>query len=108
MNRSLFVPDWRDQVVFSSQGPQPQVLHDDGRIKVVVVALEPGGQIPVHPAEAGVYHFLEGTGQMHVGEECFDLQAGSTVVVPDGRPRGISARDRLAFIAVRVAGIGRD
>ncbi len=102
MDQALFVPNWRDRVIFSAGGPQPQVLHEDARIKVVVAGLEPGGQIPNHPAEAGVYHFLEGAGQMVVEEQTFDVQAGSTVIVPAGASRGMTASSRLAFVAVRV------
>jgi quercetin dioxygenase-like cupin family protein len=99
----LFFPNWRDKVIFSAPGPQPQVLVEDGPVKVVVVGLEPGGRIPIHPGDFGVYHFLEGAGQMHVGEAAFDVQAGSTVIVPAGASRGMNATTRLAFIAVRVA-----
>jgi mannose-6-phosphate isomerase-like protein (cupin superfamily) len=103
MDQPLFFPNWRNTIVFSAGGPQPQVLHEDSAVKVVVVGLEPGGQIPVHPGAAGVYHFLEGEGQMRVGEDAFDVQAGGTVVVPAGAARGMTARTRLAFIAVRIA-----
>ena len=62
MDQTLFFPNWRDKVIFSAGGPQPQVLHEDAKVKVVVVGLEPGGRIPVHAGSAGVYHFLEGRG----------------------------------------------
>jgi mannose-6-phosphate isomerase-like protein (cupin superfamily) len=104
MNQTLFFPDWRERIVFSAPGPQPQVLHEDDKIKVVVVGLEAGGQIPAHPGGGGVYHFLEGAGQMVVGDEVFAVQAGATLVIPDGATRGLLAQTRLAFIAVRVAG----
>jgi quercetin dioxygenase-like cupin family protein len=103
VEQTLFFPDWRDKVIFSAGGPQPQVLHEDARSKVVVVGLEAGGRIPVHPGDFGVYHFLEGAGQMTVGGETFAVQAGATVVVPAGAPRGMTALARLAFIAVRIA-----
>jgi quercetin dioxygenase-like cupin family protein len=104
MNQSLFFPDWHDKIIFSAGRPQPQVLHEDDKVKVVVVGLEPGGQIPVHPGEAGVYHFLEGAGQMRAGDETYEVQAGGTVVVPAGASRGMTAHTRLAFFAVRIAG----
>ena len=104
MEQTLFFPDWCAKVIFSASGPQPQVLHEDTKVKVVVVGLEPGGQIPPHPGDFGVYHFLEGAGQMRVGEQVFDVQAGATVVVPTGATRGMTVRARLAFIAVRIAG----
>ena len=104
MSQASFFPNWRDKVIFSATGPQPQVLHEDGPVKVVVVGLESGGRIPVHPEGLGVYHFLEGAGQMAVGDETFAVQAGATVVVPAGATRGMTVQTRLAFIAVRIAG----
>ena len=104
MEQTLFFPDWRDKVIFSAGGPQPQVLHEDAKVKVVVVGLEPGGRIPVHAGGAGVYHFLEGAGQMVVGDEVFAVQTGATLLIPDGAQRGLTTQTRLAFIAVRIAG----
>ena len=103
MNQPLFFPNWRDKVIFSAPGPQPQVLHEDAQVKVVVVGLEPGGRIPIHAGGAGVYHFLEGTWQMAVDDQTFAVQAGATLVIPDGAARGLTAQTRLAFIAVRIS-----
>lgn len=98
----LHYPNWRDQVVFSSGGPQPKVLFEDAKFKTVVAGLEPGQKIPLHPEGAGVYHFLDGAGWMLVGEERFPVQAGSTVLAPAGAARGMEATTRLAFIATRI------
>ena len=68
----------------------------------VVAGLEAGQKIPKHPEGAGVYHFLEGTGWMLVGEERFPVQAGATVLAPAGTARGMEATTRLAFIATRI------
>ena len=100
MNQPHYFPDWRTVIVYSPGAPQPQVLHQDETTKVIVVGLEPGGEIPVHPGHAGVYHFLEGAAAMTVAGEVVDVQAGATMVVPAGVPRGMKATTRLAFIAV--------
>ncbi len=68
----------------------------------MVAGLEPGAKIPPHPEGPAIFHFLEGTGQMIVGDQAYAVQAGATVVVPDGAVRGIEAETRLAFLAVRV------
>ncbi len=86
MNQSFFFPDWRTHVVYSAGGPQPQVLHQDATTKVIVVGVEPGGEIPVHPGHGGVYHFLEGAAAMTVDGQILDAQAGATVIVPAGIP----------------------
>ena len=102
MNQPAFFANWRERVVYGAAGPQPQVLHEDERIKVVVVGLEAGAHIPIHAGGAGVYHFLEGAGQMRVAANRYAVAAGSTVIVPAGAERGMVADERLAFIAVRL------
>jgi mannose-6-phosphate isomerase-like protein (cupin superfamily) len=50
-----------------------------------------------------MYHFLEGSGLMTVGEETFAIRAGATVIVPDGIVRGMNAKTRLIFIGAKGA-----
>ena len=101
MNQPQYFPRWQDEIVYSAAGPQPQILYEDNRKKVVLVGLEPGAQIPDHPGDAGVYHFLEGSAQMRVESETYEVEAGGIVIVPAGATRGMSAHTRLALIAVR-------
>ncbi len=95
----IYFPDTKAQAVFAAGGPEPQFLMDTPKFKVLVAGLNPGGQIPVHPAEAAMYHFLEGEGLMTVGDESFAVKPGVTVVVPSGARRGMNARTRLIFLA---------
>lgn len=50
------------------------------------VTLEPhGGQVPWHNQEQEeVYYVVEGTGEMCLGEEMQDMQAGQMVYIPSG------------------------
>jgi copper chaperone CopZ len=66
--------------------------------RAVVVGLEAGQRIPPHPSSAAAYHFLEGTGWMHVDGQRLPVETGATVVVPAGLPRGVEAGTRLAFL----------
>jgi quercetin dioxygenase-like cupin family protein len=97
VSRIYFI-DTKSQAVFSPEGPQPQFLIDTPQFKVLVVGLEAGAQIPVHPAEAAMYHFLEGEGLMTVGDETVAVKPGVTVVVPAGEKRGMNARTRIVFL----------
>ena len=87
--------------VFAADGPKPQFLIDTPKFKTLVVGLEAGQQIPVHPAEAAMYHFLEGTGLMTVGDETFAIKPGVTVIAPDGASRGMNAKTRLIFLGAK-------
>ncbi|HBY99626.1 MAG: hypothetical protein M5U01_07150 [Ardenticatenaceae bacterium] len=94
----ILYPDWREKVAFSSEGPNPQALMETDKLKVVLVGMEAGQKIPVHPMPPAVYHFLDGSGWMTVNEERFAVGPGATVVTPAGATRGIEAETRLAFL----------
>src|SRR5512146_1718274 len=93
---------WEERVKYSEAGPEPQVLADDGQMKVVLCGLRPGQAIPTHPEGKSVFTILEGEGMMTVNDQTFPVAQGMTVLVPAGGRRGIQAKTRLVFQAVRV------
>lgn len=102
MSATLF-PSWKEVVVFSPEGPQPQILLETEKSRAVIAGLEPGQKIPAHPEGPAVYHFLEGSGWMIVDGERLPVQPGATVVTPAGAARGMEAETRLVFLGVRMA-----
>ena len=94
----IYFADTKAKAVFAADGPKPQFLIDTPNFKALVVGLEAGGQIPAHPGEAAMYHFLEGTGLMTVGDEAFEIKPGVTVVVTSGMKRGMNAKTRVVFL----------
>ena len=94
----VYFQDTKSIAVFAPDGPKPQFLIQTPQFKALVVGLEAGQQIPVHPGEAAMYHFLEGEGLMTVGEETFAIQPGATVVVSSGVKRGMNAKTRVVFL----------
>jgi quercetin dioxygenase-like cupin family protein len=95
----VYFADTKSKAVFSADGPKPQFLLDTPQFKALVVGLEAGQQIPLHPGEAAMYHFLEGEGLMTVGEETFAVKPGATIIAPKDVKRGINARTRVVFLA---------
>lgn len=96
--KTTIVKHWQEKVVYSAEGPQPQPLIVTPKLKSVLVGLNAGQKIPAHPAPDAVYHFIEGSGQMIVAEERIAVQAGTTIAVPAGVPRGIEATTKMAFL----------
>ena len=45
-----------------------------------------------------MYHFLEGTGLMTVGDETFEIKPGVTIVVSSSERRGMNAKTRVVFL----------
>ena len=94
----IYFTDTKSKAVFAADGPKPQFLIDTPQFKALVVGLEAGGQIPVHPGEAAMYYFLEGEGLMTVDDEAFAIKPGVTVIVPSGAKRGMNAKTRIVFL----------
>ncbi len=103
MTQTTLYPDWQEKVIYSSEGPQPQILMANEKVKIIVAGLEPGQKIPEHAEAAAMYHFLEGAGWMLVDGERLAVSTGATVVMPEGAVRGMEAETRLAFLATRIA-----
>ena len=97
--------DWKERVVFSENGPQPQILEENSLFKVIVAGLEPGQRIPVHPELGAVYYVLQGSGWMTVDEDRFPIEAGAVISMGNGAARGIEAETPLAFLAVRAGSV---
>lgn len=103
MQKATLFPNWRDKVVYSQDGPQPQILMVNDEVKIIVAGLEPSQKIPEHSEATAMYHFLEGTGKMFVDGECLEVGPGATVVMPEGTVRGMEAETRLAFLATWIS-----
>jgi quercetin dioxygenase-like cupin family protein len=99
----IYFQDTKSKAVFAADGPKPQFLIDTPQFKALVVGLEAGQQIPQHPGEAAMYHFLEGEGLMTVGEETYAVKPGVTAVAAAGVKRGIKANTRLVFLGSKGA-----
>ncbi len=97
--------NWKERVVYSENGPQPQILEENNLFKVVVAGLEPGQAIPVHPEQGAVYTILQGSGWMTVNDERFPIETGSVISMGNGAVRGMEAETQLVFLAVRTGSV---
>ncbi|MCP4418734.1 MAG: cupin domain-containing protein [Chloroflexi bacterium] len=103
MNKATLYPDWKEKIVYGTDGPEPQILMADEKVKVILGGLKPGQKIPDHAEAQAIYHFLEGSGWMTVDGEQMPVTAGATIVMQKGCVRGMEAETQLAFIATRIA-----
>lgn len=86
---------------FSAEGPVKQFLHDSPQMKMALLCLEPGQEIPPHGAPAMVMmQVLEGEGEFTVGKEKKRGVAGNIFPCAPDHPHGIRALSRLAVLAV--------
>ncbi len=100
---TIFYSSWRDRVTFSTEEPQLQALVEEEGLKVVIAGFLPGQSIPPHPESRGIFYIIEGSGWMTVAGERLAIEAGATVIVPDGVTRGFEAKTEMAVLVTRVA-----
>jgi len=74
------VSEWRSAVRFDDHGPGVTVLHESAELKVVLVGLRAGQQLPVHPGPAASFTFLNGEAVMVVGDGEVPVAAGGIVI----------------------------
>jgi len=84
---------------FHKEGFVPQILYVSPKLKVPLICMEPGQNIPAHPSGTGIFYVLEGTAIFTVGTEKKEVKAGSVVIAPHGIERGIEAKERLVVVA---------
>jgi quercetin dioxygenase-like cupin family protein/iron-sulfur cluster repair protein YtfE (RIC family) len=92
----------RELARFREDGFGGRVLLDDGRMRVVLVVLEEGQEIPLHsPALDLAVAVLEGTGRLWAGDREQWVMAGDVAIVPAGATRGLrSEGGRLVALNV--------
>ena len=95
--------NWQEKLVYAPDGPRPQILFENDKMKVILAGLEVGQMIPEHPEALGIYHILDGEGFMLVNGERLPVAPGMFIITPEGAARGVEATTRLAFLATRVA-----
>jgi quercetin dioxygenase-like cupin family protein len=85
---------------FSPESFTATPLFKGDQAMALLVALEPGQQIPVHaPAVNLVVTVADGTGDLLAGTDVHPLRVGDVAVVPAGETRSIRARtERLVLV----------
>src|SRR4030067_331206 len=78
---------------FHKEGLCPQILYVSPNLKVPLICMEPGQNIPAHPSGTGIFYVLEGTAIFTVGTEKKEVKAGSVVIAPHGIERGIEVME---------------
>lgn len=92
----------RELARFAPDAFQTVTLLATEHVRVLLVALEPGQEIPLHAPEVDlVLTVADGVGELLTGDQLHPLRAGDVAFVPVGETRGIRARSaRLVLVTV--------
>jgi len=93
----------KDKVKFDPSRPVPQIVYSSPKARALLLGLEAGVEIPVHPDAAEViFYVIEGRGTITVGEQSQEVESGYLVVAPAGAARGIRAQERTTILALHL------
>ncbi|MCP5002989.1 MAG: cupin domain-containing protein [Planctomycetes bacterium] len=92
----------KEKVTFSNQF-SPQILYVSPDLKVPLICLEAGQEIPPHPSGTGIFCVLEGKGSMVVENEEVSISPGQIVIAPKGSKRGIKGVENVVALAFHVS-----
>jgi len=87
----------------SPSGVLSKPLLDAGKARVMQLSLDAGQAVaPCQMPFLVLYYFIEGQGQILMGDEKAEFQPGSLVAVPAGSVRSISASHQTRVLAVQI------
>jgi mannose-6-phosphate isomerase-like protein (cupin superfamily) len=88
---------------FSLSGVVSMPLLDAGKARTLLLSLDAGQAVaPCQMSFLVLYYFIEGQGQIRMGDEQAEFQPGSLVAVPAGAVRSISASHQTRVLAVQI------
>lgn len=88
---------------FSRSGALSMPLLDAGKARTLLLSLDAGQAVaPCQMPFLVLYYFIEGQGQIRIGDEQAEFQPGSLVAVPAGAVRSISASHQTRVLAVQI------
>ncbi len=90
----------QNKVVFNKQMFRPQILYGSPNLKVPLICMEAGQEIPPHPSGTGIFYVLEGKGVLTLDDEKLNLSKGTIIVAPEGSSRGIKCEEKLVVVAI--------
>lgn len=88
-----------DQEILTKHGRTARTLVKEGPLRLTVMALAPGGHLPVHDTTGPVtIHALEGDLLFRALNEEYPLSAGDVLVLAPGVPHSATSRSGGKFL----------
>jgi quercetin dioxygenase-like cupin family protein len=104
MDYTYFV-DLLQELELPPKGILSRVLHKDQYANVTAFGFAAGEELSTHSAPTpAVLYFLEGTGEVQLGEDNRQVRSGSFVFMPPDLPHGIRAKSHLRMLLIQLKG----
>ena len=94
--------DIQGRIEYDENASVKQDLLKTEWFNAVLVCLEVGQEIPLHPAPYAVlFIVLDGEGTITVGTERYEVKPKHVIFAPQGGVRGISPRTRMSLVGIQ-------
>ncbi|MDO8691146.1 MAG: cupin domain-containing protein [Dehalococcoidia bacterium] len=88
---------------FSSDHYTPKFLHSSDKVRVLLLCLEAGQEVPPHTSPEATLYVVRGKGTITVGEEPVPVEAGTLIVVNAGVNHAVKSLERMALLVTVAA-----
>ena len=100
-----FVPDLLKEAEVPAGGILSRDIQISDKAKVMVFAFDTGQELSEHTASMpAILHFLQGEARLTLGEEAFDVKAGSWTYMPPMLKHSIVAKTPLTMLLILLRG----
>ncbi|MGQ3684896.1 MAG: cupin domain-containing protein [Candidatus Loosdrechtia sp.] len=90
-----------EKITFHKEHFVPNILYASPGIKMPLICMEPGQEIPPHAGHAvGIFYVKEGKGIFTLDNQRIDMEKGSVIIAPEGATRGMRCVERMVVLAI--------
>ncbi len=93
----------KEKIQFNKEHFVPNILFASPKVKMPLICLEPGQEIPPHGGHSiGIFYVKEGKGVFSLDDQKIDMEKDTIIIVPEGASRGMKCVERMVVLAISV------
>ncbi|HLU24540.1 MAG TPA: cupin domain-containing protein [Longimicrobiales bacterium] len=88
-----------DEAILARSGRNARTLVKEGPLRITLITLAPGGEIPTHRADGPMaVQVLEGSMRVDVGDTSYTLEAGELLSLPGREEHAVASAEGATFL----------
>ncbi|MEK7699666.1 MAG: cupin domain-containing protein [Planctomycetota bacterium] len=93
----------KEKIQFNKEHFVPNILFASPKVKMPLICLEPGQEIPPHGGHSiGIFYVKEGKGVFSLDDQKIDMEKDTIIIAPEGASRGMKCIERMVVLAISV------
>ncbi len=93
----------KEKIQFNKEHFIPNILFASPKVKMPLICLEPGQEIPPHGGHSiGIFYVKEGKGVFTLDDKKIDMEKDTIIIAQEGASRGMKCIERMVVLAVSV------